>query len=54
MNKKYATMKAPQLRKELERRGLSTEGKKAELMERLAQYLEAEYDETHNLTEQEQ
>eukprot|EP01051_Picozoa_sp_SAG22_P042927 SAG22_NODE_24498_length_111_cov_28936.250000_1_plen_37_part_11 len=37
MNKKYATMKAPQLRKELERRGLSTEGKKAELMERLAQ-----------------
>eukprot|EP01051_Picozoa_sp_SAG22_P041033 SAG22_NODE_22463_length_198_cov_25.757576_1_plen_65_part_11 len=54
MNKKYATMKAPKLHEELANRGLSTEGKKAELMERLAQYLEAEYDETHNLTEQEQ
>eukprot|EP01044_Picomonas_judraskeda_P042653 COSAG03_NODE_22055_length_296_cov_0.421320_1_plen_81_part_01 len=47
-------MKAPKLREELERRGLASEGKKAVWMERLAQYLEAEYDETHNLTEQEQ
>eukprot|EP01051_Picozoa_sp_SAG22_P042926 SAG22_NODE_24497_length_111_cov_30122.250000_1_plen_37_part_11 len=37
MNTKYATMKAPKLREELANRGLSTEGKKAELMERLAQ-----------------
>eukprot|EP01047_Picozoa_sp_COSAG01_P027763 COSAG01_NODE_1842_length_9076_cov_4.748246_1_plen_2502_part_10 len=48
MNKKYATMKAPQLRKELARRDLDTTGKKADLMERLAQFLEAEYDEVHN------
>eukprot|EP01052_Picozoa_sp_SAG31_P058836 SAG31_NODE_18198_length_643_cov_9.904412_1_plen_214_part_11 len=40
-------MKAPKLREELSRRGLATTGKKAELMERLAQFLEAGYHEEH-------
>eukprot|EP01044_Picomonas_judraskeda_P001653 COSAG03_NODE_103_length_12731_cov_24.452502_4_plen_1686_part_01 len=38
----FASMKAPQLRKELEARGLETSGKKAVLMERLAQALDGE------------
>jgi hypothetical protein len=37
----FAGVKAPKLRKELERRGLSTEGKKAVLMERLASAIDA-------------
>eukprot|EP01050_Picozoa_sp_SAG11_P010881 SAG11_NODE_1115_length_5800_cov_183.822136_1_plen_278_part_10 len=40
-------MKAPKLRAELEKRGLDTTGKKAELMERLAQFLEDKYDHAH-------
>jgi len=39
---KYADMKAPMLREELKKRGLSEEGKKAVLIERLATALEAE------------
>eukprot|EP01052_Picozoa_sp_SAG31_P087968 SAG31_NODE_49349_length_143_cov_130.363636_1_plen_47_part_11 len=46
-------MKAPKLREELSRRGLATTGKKAELMERLAQFLDEEYHETYNVTEEE-
>eukprot|EP01046_Picozoa_sp_COSAG06_P018048 COSAG06_NODE_1244_length_10117_cov_130.600619_3_plen_521_part_01 len=38
----YAEMKAPDLRKELQARGLSDDGKKAELMERLAAAVEEE------------
>eukprot|EP01046_Picozoa_sp_COSAG06_P009196 COSAG06_NODE_477_length_15216_cov_133.572402_2_plen_653_part_00 len=38
----YAGMKAPQLREELETRGLDYNGKKAELMERLADALDEE------------
>lgn len=36
----FAKMRAPALRKELEKRGLDTSGKKAELMERLASAME--------------
>eukprot|EP01047_Picozoa_sp_COSAG01_P027764 COSAG01_NODE_1842_length_9076_cov_4.748246_2_plen_316_part_00 len=43
MNKKFTKLKAPGLRKQLEKRGLSTKGKKTVLLERLADALEVEY-----------
>merc|ERR1712097_887 len=43
---KYADMKAPELRAELEKRDLDTKGKKAALMERLAEAVEKDKDRT--------
>ena len=42
LNKKFTKLKAPGLRKQLEKRGLSTKGKKTALLERLADALEKE------------
>ena len=43
VNSKFAALKAPALRKQLAKRGLKTTGKKAQLLERLANALEVEY-----------
>ena len=43
LNSDFAIMKAPALRKELKARGMGTNGKKVELIERLAQHLEEEH-----------
>eukprot|EP01052_Picozoa_sp_SAG31_P030839 SAG31_NODE_3201_length_4561_cov_5.815329_3_plen_346_part_00 len=42
--RKAATMKAPALRAELEKRGLDTKGRKAKLLDRLATFLEQEHE----------
>eukprot|EP01051_Picozoa_sp_SAG22_P008296 SAG22_NODE_624_length_8453_cov_1742.782499_1_plen_2188_part_10 len=46
LNSKFAKLKAPGLRKQLEKRGLSTKGKKTVLLERLADALEKEMEGT--------